>query len=81
MTNRLLANLGFLLQISCLLTIYPISLALFYNETQAAISLFLACVAFLGSGFLSNALCEKQKRSWILRGQTSFFWQRLLCCP
>jgi len=60
MTKRLLANLGFLLQIAGLLTILPICIALIFNETQTIISLFLACVAFLGSGFLSNALCERK---------------------
>ena len=60
MTKRLLANLGFLLQIAGLLTIFPICIALIFNETQAVISLFLACVVFLGAGFLSNALCERK---------------------
>jgi trk system potassium uptake protein len=33
---------------------------LYFNETQAVIALFSACVAFLGCGFLLNALCERK---------------------
>jgi trk system potassium uptake protein len=60
MSNRIFANLGFLLQIAGLLTILPIGVGLYLNETQSVISLFLACVAFLGSGFMMNALCERK---------------------
>ena len=79
MTKRLLANLGFLLQISGLLTIFPIGLALFYNETQAAISLFLACVTFLGSGFLSNALCERKDLDF--KGSNFLFLATFIVLP
>ncbi len=61
MSKRLLANLGFLLQIAGLLTLLPIGIGLAYNETQAVISLFIACVSFLGCGFLLNALCERKE--------------------
>jgi trk system potassium uptake protein TrkH len=60
MSSRIFANLGFLLQIAGLLTILPISIGLYFNEIQYVISLFLACVAFLGCGFLLNALCERK---------------------
>jgi trk system potassium uptake protein TrkH len=60
MPKRFLANLGFLLQISGLLTLLPIGVGLYYDKSEAVISLFLTCVAFLGSGFLLNALCEKK---------------------
>ena len=60
MSKRLFANLGFLLQISGLLTIIPIGVGLYFNETQAVISLFVACVSFLACGFLLNALCERK---------------------
>jgi trk system potassium uptake protein TrkH len=60
MSNRIFANLGFLLQIAGLLTILPIGIGLYFDETQTVISLFLACVAFLGCGFLLNALCERK---------------------
>jgi trk system potassium uptake protein len=60
MSKRLFANLGFLLQIAGLLTILPIIAGFYFDETEAVISLFLACVTFLGSGFLLNALCERK---------------------
>lgn len=60
MSSRIFANLGFLLQITGLLTILPIGIGLYFNEIQPTISLFLACVAFLGCGFLLNALCERK---------------------
>ncbi|MCJ7761909.1 hypothetical protein MUP38_00455 [Candidatus Bathyarchaeota archaeon] len=60
MGSRILANLGFLLQIAGLLTILPIGIGLYFNEIESVISLFLACVTFLGFGFLLNALCERK---------------------
>ncbi len=60
MSIRIYANLGFLLQIAGLLTILPIGVGLYFNETQTVVGLFLACVAFLGCGFLLNAMCERK---------------------
>jgi trk system potassium uptake protein TrkH len=60
MRSRIFANLGFLLQIAGLLTILPIGIGLYFNEIQSVISLFLVCVAFLGCGFLMNALSERK---------------------
>lgn len=60
MLSRIFANLGFLLQIAGLLTVLPIGLGLYFNETESVISLLLVCVAFLGCGFLMNALCERK---------------------
>jgi trk system potassium uptake protein TrkH len=60
MRSRVFANLGFLLQIAGLLTILPVGVGLYFNETQNVVSLFLACVGFLGCGFLMNALCERK---------------------
>ncbi len=60
MNQRILANLGFLLQIAGLLTIVPIVVGFAYNETQQVIPLFITCTAFLGGGFLLNALCERK---------------------
>ncbi len=60
MSQRILANLGFLLQISGLLTIFPIAIGLYYNETQELIPLLMTCTAFLGAGFLLNSLCERK---------------------
>ncbi|MCL4429425.1 MAG: hypothetical protein M1167_01615 [Chloroflexi bacterium] len=60
MSQRIFANLGFLLQIAGMLTFIPIVIGFYYNETQQLIPLFLACIAFLGCGFLLNALCERK---------------------
>jgi len=60
MRSRIFANLGFLLQIAGLLTVLPIGIGLHFNESKALIPLFLTCVAFLGGGFLLNALCERK---------------------
>jgi trk system potassium uptake protein TrkH len=60
MRSRIFANLGFLLQIAGLLTVLPIGVGLYFDEIQTVISLFLTCVAFLGCGFLLNALCERK---------------------
>jgi trk system potassium uptake protein TrkH len=60
MSQRILANLGFLLQIAGLLTLFPIGIGLYFNETQQLIPLFMTCIAFLGCGFLFNSLCERK---------------------
>jgi trk system potassium uptake protein TrkH len=60
MRKHVLANLGFLLQSSGLLTLIPIGIGLYFNETPQLVPLLLVCVAFLGSGFLLNALCERK---------------------
>ncbi len=60
MSQRILANLGFLLQIAGLLTLFPIGIGFYFNETQQLIPLFITCIAFLGCGFLFNALCERK---------------------
>jgi trk system potassium uptake protein TrkH len=60
MGSRILANLGFLLQITGLLTILPIGIGLYFNEIDYVISLFIVCIAYLGLGFLCNALCERK---------------------
>ena len=60
MRSRIFANLGFLLQIAGVLTVLPIAIGLYFDETQHVISLFLACVGFLACGFLMNALCERK---------------------
>ncbi|MCW3984607.1 MAG: hypothetical protein NWE96_11570 [Candidatus Bathyarchaeota archaeon] len=60
MNQRILANLGFLLQTAGLLTILPIGVGFVFNETAQLIPLFLTCIAFLGGGFLLNALCARK---------------------
>lgn len=60
MNQRILANLGFLLQTAGLLTLLPVAVGLAFNETLALMSLFITCITFLGVGFLLNALCERK---------------------
>ena len=60
MRRTLLANLGFLFQISGLLSIIPIPIALYLGEHEALAAILLGCVCFLGLGFLLNALCERK---------------------
>jgi trk system potassium uptake protein len=60
MSQRIFANLGFLVQIAGLLTVFPIVIGFYFNETQQLIPLFMTCIAFLGCGFLLNALCERK---------------------
>jgi trk system potassium uptake protein len=79
MSKRLFANLGFLLQISGLLTIFPIIIGLYFNESSAVISLFLACVAFLGSGFLLNALCVRKDLDF--KGSNFLFLAAFIVLP
>lgn len=61
MRSRILANLGFMLQIAGLLTILPIAIGFLLNETDQLVSLFLTCVGFLAAGFLMNALSERKE--------------------
>jgi trk system potassium uptake protein TrkH len=60
MSNRILSNLGFLLQTAGLLTLLPIGVGFAVNETQQVIPLFITCITFLACGFLLNALCERK---------------------
>jgi trk system potassium uptake protein len=60
MSHRILANLGFLLQTAGLLTLLPIGVGFAFDETDYLIPLFITCIAFLGLGFLLNALCERK---------------------
>lgn len=60
MSHRILANLGFLLQTAGLLTLLPIGVGFIFEETNYLIPLFITCIAFLGIGFLFNALCERK---------------------
>ncbi len=59
--KRIIANLGFLMQITGLITILPIGVGLALNELQSVVSLFIACVAFLSLGFIMNSLCERKE--------------------
>jgi trk system potassium uptake protein TrkH len=60
----LLANMGFILQVSGILIILPIIASFLLNETQATIALFITATTFLVLGFLTNSLCEKKEMSY-----------------
>ena len=64
MRSALLANLGFVLQISGIFILLPIVVSFIFNETSATVGLFLAAIAFLAAGFLLNALCERKELSF-----------------
>jgi trk system potassium uptake protein len=79
LSKRLFANLGFLLQIAGLLTLLPITVGLVYGENEAIISLFIACVTFLGAGFLLNALCERKDLDF--KGSNFLFLATFIVIP
>jgi len=56
-----LANLGFILQINGLLTVIPVMIAFYFNESPALESFFVTVVVSLIAGFLLNALCERKE--------------------
>ncbi|NLF87790.1 TrkH family potassium uptake protein [Candidatus Bathyarchaeota archaeon] len=61
----LLANMGFILQVSGILTILPIVASFLLNETsETTIALFITSMSFLVLGFLTNSLCEKKEMTY-----------------
>lgn len=60
MSKRIFANLGFLLQISGILTLIPIGIGIYFGEINEIIPLFITCTAFLCIGFFCNSLCERK---------------------
>jgi trk system potassium uptake protein TrkH len=60
MSKGIVANLGFLLQTSGLLSLLPVLVGLVLNETEATLGILLTGVVFMGFGFLLNALCERK---------------------
>jgi trk system potassium uptake protein TrkH len=65
MRSALLANLGFVLQISGIFVLVPIIVSFIYpNETSATIGLFITACVFLVLGFILNSLCEKKALSF-----------------
>ncbi|RLG18642.1 hypothetical protein DRN63_01100 [Nanoarchaeota archaeon] len=59
--RSVLANLGFLLQLSGFFLIPSIFYAFYLNEVNCLISLLITSLTFLCLGFLLNALCERKK--------------------
>jgi len=61
--GKILANLGFILQLAGILMIVPIIVGFYYNENIPLIYLFLTSFVFLSFGFILNALSERKELS------------------
>ncbi|MBN1861386.1 MAG: TrkH family potassium uptake protein [Candidatus Thermoplasmatota archaeon] len=62
--RALLANMGFVLQISGIFVILPIILSFYNNEMVATVGLFITATIFLIVGFAFNAFCERRELSY-----------------
>jgi trk system potassium uptake protein TrkH len=60
----LLANMGFVLQISGVFILVPIVASFILGETDATIALFITATCFLVLGFLTNAMCERKEMTF-----------------
>jgi len=56
----LLANMGFILQISGVFILVPIVVSFILGETEATLALFITATCFLVFGFLTNSMCERR---------------------
>lgn len=59
--RRVVANLGFFLQITGLFLILPIAIGLQNGELQAVSSLVATCFISFAAGFLFNSFCERKE--------------------
>jgi trk system potassium uptake protein TrkH len=59
--RKIVANLGFFLQIEGLFLILPIAIGLQYSELQAVASLIATCFLSFGVGFAFNSLAERKE--------------------
>jgi trk system potassium uptake protein len=62
--RALLANLGFVLQISGIFMVIPIALSFLNDELVATVGFFITATLFLVLGFVFNAFCERQQLSY-----------------
>lgn len=62
--RALLANLGFVLQISGIFIVIPIILSFINNELVATVGFFITATIFLVLGFAFNAFCERRELSY-----------------
>lgn len=60
MARPVLANLGFILQISGMIMVLPIILGFYLKETQPLIAYFTTTIIFFGAGFLFNAFSKRE---------------------
>jgi trk system potassium uptake protein TrkH len=59
--RKIVANLGFFLQVEGLLLILPIVIGLQYDELQAVASLIATCFFSFGVGFVFNSFAERKE--------------------
>ncbi len=59
--RRIVANMGFLLQVTGLLLILPVAIGLANNELQSVASIITTCFIAFGLGFTFNALAERKE--------------------
>jgi trk system potassium uptake protein TrkH len=59
--GKVVANMGFLLQITGLLLILPVAIGLHNGELQSVASLITTCFIAFGVGFVFNAFAERKK--------------------
>jgi len=71
--RRIVANMGFLLQVTGLLLILPVAIGLQNGELQSVASIIATCFITFGVGFAFNALAQHKE----LDEQTSL-WLMLL---
>jgi trk system potassium uptake protein TrkH len=62
--RALLANMGFVLQISGIFIVLPIILSFINDEIVATVGLFITAIIFLILGFMFNAFCERRELSY-----------------
>ncbi|KYK24355.1 hypothetical protein AYK25_00540 [Thermoplasmatales archaeon SM1-50] len=62
--RALLANLGFVLQISGIFIVIPIILSFINNELVATVAFFITATIFLVIGFAFNVFCERRELSY-----------------
>jgi trk system potassium uptake protein len=59
--RAILANLGFILELTGILMVVPISVGFYYDEIRPLLSLFITAVAFFITGFLMNSFSIKKE--------------------
>jgi trk system potassium uptake protein TrkH len=62
--RALLANMGFVLQISGIFIVLPIILSFINEELVATVALFITAIIFLILGFIFNSFCERRTLSY-----------------
>ena len=61
--RSIVANFGFLLQITGLLLVLPVTIGLHNSEIQAVASIIATCFISFGLGFVLNSYCERKELS------------------